>query len=208
MGFSRQEYWSGLPFPALGDLPDPGIQSESPGLVGGIFTAEPLEKPYGYNMSIGKSLKHYVQWKKTNANILYNFVDVTFWKSQTIAIKSISVTLLNVICQHGWERVWERMDTCLCMAESLCCSPGTTPTLLIGYTPIQNVFGVFFKKRYICGCQWSEKISCRKVPGNFANQHSVSWLWSLYGSPQLLNFSRLHMEKNRWNWYMEVIPQS
>jgi len=38
------------------------------------------------------------------------------------------------------------MDTCLCMAESLCCSPGTTTTLLIGYTPIQNVFGVFFKK--------------------------------------------------------------
>ena len=41
------------------------------------------------------------------------------------------------------------MDTCLCMAESLCCSPGTTTTLLIGYTPIQNVFGVFFLKRYL-----------------------------------------------------------
>ena len=26
MGFSRQEYWSGLPFPSLGDLPDPGIE--------------------------------------------------------------------------------------------------------------------------------------------------------------------------------------
>ena len=30
MGFSRQEYWSGLPFPAPGDLPDPGIKFESP----------------------------------------------------------------------------------------------------------------------------------------------------------------------------------
>ena len=30
MGFSRQEYWSGLPFPAPGDLPDPGIKAESP----------------------------------------------------------------------------------------------------------------------------------------------------------------------------------
>ena len=29
MGFSRQEYWSGLPFPSLGDLPNPGIQAES-----------------------------------------------------------------------------------------------------------------------------------------------------------------------------------
>ena len=32
MGFSRQEYWSGLPFPSLGDLPDPGIKPGSPAL--------------------------------------------------------------------------------------------------------------------------------------------------------------------------------
>ena len=32
MGFSRQEYWSGLPFPSLGDLPDPGIEPGSPTL--------------------------------------------------------------------------------------------------------------------------------------------------------------------------------
>ena len=37
---------------------------------------------------------------------------------------------------------WERMDTCTCMAESLCCSPETTTTLLVSYTPIQNVFSV------------------------------------------------------------------
>ena len=34
------------------------------------------------------------------------------------------------------------MDTCICMAESLHCSPEIMTTLLIGYTPIQNVFGV------------------------------------------------------------------
>ena len=32
MGFSRQEYWSGLPFPSAGDLPDPGSESGSPTL--------------------------------------------------------------------------------------------------------------------------------------------------------------------------------
>ena len=32
VGFSRQEYWSGLPFPAPGDLPDPGIEPRSPAL--------------------------------------------------------------------------------------------------------------------------------------------------------------------------------
>ena len=32
MGFSRQEYWSGLPFPSPGDLPNPGIEPRSPAL--------------------------------------------------------------------------------------------------------------------------------------------------------------------------------
>ena len=38
MGFSRQEYWSGLPFPSPGDPPHPGIESKSPALAGGFFT--------------------------------------------------------------------------------------------------------------------------------------------------------------------------
>ena len=40
MGFSRQEYWSGLPFPSPGDLPDPGIEPVSPALAGEFFTTE------------------------------------------------------------------------------------------------------------------------------------------------------------------------
>ena len=38
MGFPRQEYWSGLPFPSLGDLPDPGIEPVSPALTSRFFT--------------------------------------------------------------------------------------------------------------------------------------------------------------------------
>ena len=47
MGFPRQEYWSGLPFPSPGDLPDPGIKPTSPALAGGFFT-EALGKPKIY----------------------------------------------------------------------------------------------------------------------------------------------------------------
>ena len=43
--FSRQEYWSGLPFPSPGNLPDPGIEPASPALAGTFFTTEPPEKP-------------------------------------------------------------------------------------------------------------------------------------------------------------------
>ena len=44
-GFSRQEYWSGLPFPSPGDLPDPGTEPRSPALQADALTSEPLGKP-------------------------------------------------------------------------------------------------------------------------------------------------------------------
>ena len=47
MGFSRQ-YWSGLPFPSPGDLPNPGIEPASlisPALAGGFWTTVPPVKP-------------------------------------------------------------------------------------------------------------------------------------------------------------------
>ena len=45
MGFPRQEYWSGLPFPTPGDCPNPGIKSASPALAGRFFTTKPPGKP-------------------------------------------------------------------------------------------------------------------------------------------------------------------
>ena len=45
MGFSRQEYWSELPFPSPGDLPDLGIEPKSPALQEDALTSEPPGKP-------------------------------------------------------------------------------------------------------------------------------------------------------------------
>ena len=45
MGFSRQEYWSGLPFPSPGDLPNPGIDPRSPALGADVLPSEPPGKP-------------------------------------------------------------------------------------------------------------------------------------------------------------------
>ena len=45
MEFSRQEYWSGLQFPTLGDRPDPGIEPMSPELARGFFTTLSSGKP-------------------------------------------------------------------------------------------------------------------------------------------------------------------
>ena len=45
MGFSKQEYWSGLPFPSPEDLPDPGIKPRSPALQADSLLSEPPGKP-------------------------------------------------------------------------------------------------------------------------------------------------------------------
>ena len=45
MGFPKQEYLSGLPFPTPGDLPNPEVKLTSPALAGGFFTTEPPGKP-------------------------------------------------------------------------------------------------------------------------------------------------------------------
>ena len=57
MGFSRQEYWSGLPFPSPGDLPNPETEPAPPALAGDFFTTEPLGSPhesfrYTYNVPV------------------------------------------------------------------------------------------------------------------------------------------------------------
>ena len=59
MGFSRQEYWSRLPFTSSGDLPNPGTKPTSPTLAGRFFTTEPPGKnpsPWGQELAISISL--------------------------------------------------------------------------------------------------------------------------------------------------------
>ena len=55
MGFPRQEYRNGLPFPSPRDLPDPGIEPGSPALQADALTSEPSEKP----RSVVKYLQHF-----------------------------------------------------------------------------------------------------------------------------------------------------
>ena len=57
LGFPRPEYWSELPFPSPGDLPDPGIESTSPALAGRCFTTEPPGKSALYAAAAAKSLQ-------------------------------------------------------------------------------------------------------------------------------------------------------
>ena len=65
MGFSRQEDWSGLPFPSPADLPNPGVRPRSPALQAESLLSEPPGKPY----FLHKYLKHRKQIQKINKKV-------------------------------------------------------------------------------------------------------------------------------------------
>ena len=55
VGFPRQEYWSWLPFPSLGNLPNLGMEAVCPALAGRFFTTEPPGKEVMYQVNLNKN---------------------------------------------------------------------------------------------------------------------------------------------------------
>ena len=82
MGFSQQEYWSGLPCPSPGDLPDPGIIAASPAIPAlqtDSWLSEPLGKPHAYTyMYIYHGASPMAQWVK-NLPAMQEFQEMQVW---------------------------------------------------------------------------------------------------------------------------------
>ena len=74
MEFSRQEYWTGLPFPSPGDLPNPGIEPTSPALQAGALRPEPPGKPVRTKLGLINYWSHDLISKECTfkPNIYYN----------------------------------------------------------------------------------------------------------------------------------------
>ena len=99
MGFSRQEYWSGLPFPSPGDFPNPGIEPGSPIVRADTLPSEPPGKPWlSYLDLILPTFNYYSQ---IFLEALWSFLE-----------KSISFKIMIVVFeQHEW------------IKSSYCCFP-------------------------------------------------------------------------------------
>ena len=113
MGFSRQECWSGLPFPAPGDLPDPGIEPGSPALRADALPSKPQGKPW-HHMRAGKIsralLESNLKMKKHNLSnrnvkypeklhkktVLWTYYFFLFPKKVKVKVKSLSRVRLFV----------------------------------------------------------------------------------------------------------------
>ena len=83
MGFSRQEYWSGLPFPSPDDLPDPGIEPASftsAALAGRFFTASTTWEADSLESTTRTGFRCFVKGLQSKAYIfkLDNFVFISF----------------------------------------------------------------------------------------------------------------------------------
>ena len=89
MGFPREDYWSGVPFPSPGDRPDPEIEPVSPALAGRFFTTEPPGKVFSLCKFPGKQLQ---TRKGTLQNRLAIFLKRTF-----------KYILIRVVCEKGFE---------------------------------------------------------------------------------------------------------
>ena len=72
MGFSSQEYGSGLPFPSPGHLPDAGIKPASPALAGGFFTTEPPGKPMMFSRQVDKWSEIPKKSERQSSGVGYN----------------------------------------------------------------------------------------------------------------------------------------
>ena len=71
MEFSRPDYWSGYPFPALRDLPNPGIESRSPALQAGSLSAEPQGKPKNTRVGSPSLLQGIFPTQESNWGLLH-----------------------------------------------------------------------------------------------------------------------------------------
>ena len=139
MGFPRQEYCSGLPFPPSGDLLDPGVEPRSPAcpaLASGFFTPEPLGQPLGrqYLPAIVLSPQHFI----SEAQIINTIYGCTETECPSAG---------QVHC-----RSWDRTHVCLTQACSLLTPvPGITEGLHQPELPRDNQDGN--PSHYCDGCK-------------------------------------------------------
>ena len=125
LGFSRQKYWSGLPFPSPGGFSDPGIKLVSPSLAGRFFTTEPPGKPLFFRYHPPYSSPEQPSWPEAMTSLISSrcypngarggiSLSCHHWKPKTGCVKVTAVEP-HVLAQHcrrrrGGLSVWRRVS--------------------------------------------------------------------------------------------------
>ena len=104
MGFSRQEYWSGLPFPSLGELHNPGIEAMSPALQADSLLLSHLGNPYAdfimWNAELDESQAGIKNAGRNSSNLRYTDDTTLMAESEEELLKS---------SLWGWKRRMKKL---------------------------------------------------------------------------------------------------
>ena len=121
MGFSRQEYWSGLPFSPPGDLSNPGIEPRSPALQADSLQSEPPGKPYQLLLKINSWIDPLLSI--TNATNLIQHPQPRASLGSTLSLADEPLSWLNVVIKGSLPfSLWISAQPLL---------PGTSTTLTL-----------------------------------------------------------------------------
>ena len=113
MGFSRQEYWSGLPCPPPGDLPDPGIKPRSPTLLVESLPSEPAGKPENTGVGSLSLLQGIFPTQKSIQGVLccrWILYQLSYQRSPSYT--TVRVCCSQVLCTY--------VLACMCMYTFVC----------------------------------------------------------------------------------------
>ena len=138
-GFPRQEYWSGLPFPSPGDLPDPGIELMSPALAGGFITTNATWEAQN-NMEVPEKVKNStcpLRWPTLYAVCFSPYLN----KSTSYLLKKNRATIwsCNPTLEHIFREKRDPKDTCL--FSSIKCDQNTIALMVYDFLwllPLDN----------------------------------------------------------------------
>ena len=157
MGFSRQECWSGLPFPSPGDLPDPGNEPRSPALQADALLSEPPGKPL---------VPHRVQilpgvnWQFTLCLSARNRV-LEIFSQNSCSILSFQLVLYTCAIDK----------VSLCVLAQDCCSLLPGVRLMVGTDYSSSSFSLR-QALYI----WTSGVEITPVADNLCFLHSARWI--------------------------------
>ena len=122
MGFSRQEYWSGLPFPPPGDLPNPGVEPMSPAFAGEFFTIEPPGKPHIIIKRLSKLTEHTTP--QVNSHVQCGLWVIMMHQYQFLGRNKCPILVGDADSKVGYacERVGNMWETSV-LSSQFCCEP-------------------------------------------------------------------------------------
>ena len=128
-GFSRQEYWSGLPFPSPGDLPDPGMEPGSPAVAGRFFTTESQSLGICYASLSSRPCPHCPRQASSEISLLQRIPPRLPRQADRSPVLSISSRPFSKKCDYSDYNLF----TAVCHVPFCCESMKAAPVSLVPF---------------------------------------------------------------------------